>query len=287
MGLLPYIHLLGSSVLNVSTIEEAQVQITETTRFPSVGYCIYCGSTDDLRDEHVVPLALDGTLILPDSSCKACADMTSRLELEVLRGFMLAARTVAGFATRRPKNRPTRFELDAEIQGKMQTRWLRAKDFPALLLLPIFRPPVIIEARPNPDLFSVVGVQPARFGSHPMLVARQLLATKLSISNTIPIGPYTRFLAKIAYSYSVCARGFVEIDSVPVLPFIRGEADDGANWIGSSEFASDPSLEGATHTLRLVSRALNGQALEVIETVQLRLFANSGGPGYEIVVSIQ
>jgi len=135
MELLPYIHLLGSSVLNVSTIEEAQVQITETTRFPPVGYCIYCGSTDDLRDEHVVPLALDGTLILPDSSCKACADMTSRLDLEVLRGFMLAARTVAGFATRRPKNRPTRFELDAEIQGTMQTRWLRAKDFPALLLL--------------------------------------------------------------------------------------------------------------------------------------------------------
>lgn len=210
--------------------------------------------------------------------------MTSRIELEVLRGFMLAARTVAGFATRRPKKRPSGFELDAEIEGKMQTRWLRANDFPALLLLPIFMPPGIIETRPNPNLFRVVGMQPVRFGKNPILVARQLLATRLSLTNTIPVGPYTRFLAKIAYSYSVGARGTVEINSVPILPFIRGEADDGGNWVGSSDFDTDPSLEGATHTLKLVTRALKQHPAKAIEAVQLRLFANSGGPGYEIVV---
>jgi len=262
------------------------VQIIDTTSLDPVGLCIYCGSANDLRDEHVVPFALNGNLILPASTCKDCADMTSRIELDVLKGFMLAARTVAGFATRRPNNRPSGFELEAEIEGKLQTRWLSSNDFPALLVLPVFRPPGIVDERSDPSLFPVVGTRNIIFGRNPLLVAKQLLATKLRLTGTIPVGAYTRFLAKIAYSYSVGVRGSVNIASSTVLPFLRGEADDGAKWIGSSDFEVDPALQGATHTLKLATTSLKHDPGSEIEVVQMRLFANSGGPGYEVVVGL-
>ena len=41
----------------------------ETLRAASVGSCIYCGATDQLTDEHIIPLALGGRFVLPDSSC--------------------------------------------------------------------------------------------------------------------------------------------------------------------------------------------------------------------------
>ena len=45
--------------------------------YPPVGRCIYCGSTDTLTDEHIIPLALNGTGLLPKSSCVACAKITN------------------------------------------------------------------------------------------------------------------------------------------------------------------------------------------------------------------
>src|SRR5687768_18617155 len=89
--------------------------VRETTRFRPVGRCIYCGSASNLSDEHIVSYGLGGKFVLPNSSCAACSIITSRIERKVLQGFMLPARTVAGFPTRRPKQRPTEFELEARL----------------------------------------------------------------------------------------------------------------------------------------------------------------------------
>lgn len=56
-------------------------------RYAPVGRCIYCGGTSyseahpgrRLGDEHIIPLQLRGTLVLPEASCKACEVITSRL----------------------------------------------------------------------------------------------------------------------------------------------------------------------------------------------------------------
>ena len=80
-------------------------------RFGSIGQCVYCGSKDGLSDEHIVPFGLNGNLILEKVSCPACARITSETELRVLRGFMHRARTVGGFRTRRPKQRPEKIPL--------------------------------------------------------------------------------------------------------------------------------------------------------------------------------
>jgi len=35
-----------------------------------IGKCIYCGSTEALSDEHIIPLGLNGAWILEQASCK-------------------------------------------------------------------------------------------------------------------------------------------------------------------------------------------------------------------------
>jgi hypothetical protein len=52
-------------------------------RYPPVGKCIYHDGTDwtgKLRLEHIIPESLGGMLLLPDATCKACADVTSAME---------------------------------------------------------------------------------------------------------------------------------------------------------------------------------------------------------------
>ena len=50
-------------------------------RYPPVGRCIYCGSAEgQLSDEHIMPLALNGRLILPKASCEACQKRTQKIE---------------------------------------------------------------------------------------------------------------------------------------------------------------------------------------------------------------
>jgi HNH endonuclease len=69
-----------------------------THRYPEVGVCIYCGSTNQLEDEHIVPFGLGGNAILPAASCRTCAVVTSRFELSVLRGPMRPIRVALGVA---------------------------------------------------------------------------------------------------------------------------------------------------------------------------------------------
>jgi len=83
------------SATGVPIMVFTRFEVRETTRFASQGACIYCGSSDDLTDEHVVPYGLGGKMILPKSSCRRCAMITGQFEGKVLRGFMRDGRAVA------------------------------------------------------------------------------------------------------------------------------------------------------------------------------------------------
>jgi hypothetical protein len=74
-----------------------------------VGRCIYCGTTESLSDEHVIPLGLGGRSILYDASCQSCANITSAFERVVLRDQFGAFRARVGVPTRRPKQRQAGF----------------------------------------------------------------------------------------------------------------------------------------------------------------------------------
>ena len=123
------------------------IEVRYTKRVESVGHCIYCGASENLSDEHVIPLALGGNIILPNSSCPNCATITSDFERRVLRGFMLSGRVAGNYPTRRPKKRPKSLPLQVEKQGEFEKIDLPVQEHPALLLLPLLKPSGILKGQ--------------------------------------------------------------------------------------------------------------------------------------------
>src|SRR5689334_18138627 len=76
--------------------------------FAPVGVCVYCGATQErLTDEHIIPLSLNGKLVLPKASCSACAKVTGRIEEIVTRNMYGTLRLKKNFRSRHKKKRPT------------------------------------------------------------------------------------------------------------------------------------------------------------------------------------
>ena len=255
--------------------------VMEPTRFPAAGSCIYCGATDGLSDEHIIPFGLGGNLILPDSSCPRCSAITSTFERSVLRGFMLPGRTVATLPTRRPKDRPTTFDLQVVKGGREETVTLPAARFPALLHLPVFETAAFISGAQRKPGITVHARETISFGTSPLDTLKSLAAKAIRRTDTIDVFAFARMLAKIGYSYAAALRGTMDLGEVCVLPLISGDSDDARTWVGSAHFDTLGETHGALHSLALVT--VDTQQGPLLLS-RIKLFASSGASGYEVVV---
>jgi len=247
-----------------------------------IGQCIYCGSTANLTEEHVVPYGLAGhRLILEDASCRPCAKTTGAFEGAVLRGFMLKARTVAGLPTRRLRERPKAFTLEAGDGHNLQTFTIPVADYPALLQLPRLPRAGFLAERPYCEGLSINGRDILHFGKDLGEVAKDLGVGSIQLSDWGNIQAFSRMLAKIGYAFAVFERGPIPRDEVPVLPLILGTANNGSAWVGSAEYQTEMEKRGAPWVLS----AYAGTRLDKRVTVaRVKLFANTGTTGYEVVV---
>lgn len=260
------------------------IEIRETTRLAPVCSCIYCGSTDDLSDEHVVPLALGGKIILPKSTCQKCAQITSRFEGAVLRGFMMNARIVGGFPTRRPKARPKKLPLDVTRNGEESTIELGIGDYPALLHLPLLLPPGTLVGRAPGTGVSICGSETISFGKNPQDLARGEGLSGMQSKVNWDITAFARLLAKIGYGFVVANSGPIPLHEVPVLPLILGTADDASFWLGSANYRLDVEDSRPLHAMGGRFAVDPSDATKILTIARVKLFASSGATGYEVVV---
>jgi hypothetical protein len=259
-------------------------EIRNTMRAKAVGCCIYCGATSELSDEHVIPFALAGNIILPDSSCRTCAKITSGFERRVLRGFMFNARVAGNYPTRRPKDRPKSLSLQVESNGEFKQVELTPEEHPGLLFLPLLEPPSIFTGRTASIGVTVSGYETLYFGKDPVNVAKGLDVKVIQTSENWDVSSFARLLAKIAYSYVVTAYGLLPRDQIPVLPLILGSADDASFWLGSADFKLAVEARNPTHALAYAWIPDPNDAKKELLVVRIKLFVPSGATGYEIVV---
>src|ERR1700733_7626443 len=92
--------------------------------YDPVGSCIYCGRTtlphgvDRFTDEHIIPLGLGGTRILPEASCVKCQRTINReIETPILFHEWQRFRDKHKFPTRNPKARRERSHVSAPSLG--------------------------------------------------------------------------------------------------------------------------------------------------------------------------
>lgn len=78
---------------------------------PAANECIYCGNTEDLSKEHIIPLSLGGKIVIPKASCASCRDLTSSIEHKISRQSFHLARAIYKLPTRRPLDYPQSREV--------------------------------------------------------------------------------------------------------------------------------------------------------------------------------
>ena len=261
------------------------IEAHHTHRFEPLGECMYCGAKGKLSDEHIIPYALLGTLVLPQSSCEACATVTSGIEKKVLRGFMFDARVVGNFPSRRKRDRPS--TLKAELLSADDTvveKEVGVSESPAFLILPTFAPAAILNGQPPVRGVNIVGQETLHFGKDVGEFMREHGAKGIQFISTIEAMELAQLLAKIAYGYVVATMGLFPRDETPLLRLIRGEADDGGSWIGSSDYKLRIEEKRPRHALGIVP-IQNAQGSKGF-VVRVKLFADSGCTGYEVATRV-
>jgi hypothetical protein len=228
---------------------------------------------------------LGGNVVLPDASCPACAVLTGSIEARVLRGFMNYPRAVAGFQSRRPADRPLEIEITVKKGGSAESVRVTRDEAAALLPLPLFDSPGVLAGRQLGGELQLIGYEVVSFGADPAHLAASLSADEVVLDGKWDIVSFGRMLVKIAVGFASIQLGPLPLEDVPLLSFLRtGNTSAASHWLGSVRVDGHPDLVEATHTaiLQFVDHPQRPERRLVC--VHVKLFANSGAQGYQLVV---
>lgn len=245
-------------------------------QYKPVRTCIYCGSTENLTREHIIPYALGGTLVLPKASCKDCADITKEIEGQVLRGFMLQARAAADFPTRHPENRPRKFDIKIAKDGSQEGGQLAVEDNLNLLHMPLFKSPGFWEGVTDVEGIEIYGTETVYFGRPPEEIVAELGAQTLTVEQELQYHAFARMIGKIAFAFSVAELGLETIKEAYVLPSVLGRKSDIGRWVGSVDHVFEVEKQGAAHALQCYKVPwLQGAKSETLVVTRIKLLANT------------
>lgn len=262
---------------------------TPSEIFSPIGKCIYCGSKEGLSDEHIVPLALNGKMILPKSSCPACRNITSQCELTVT-SMKLGPQSMYGilrnkrdYKTRHKKMRPTHLPVSyLTSDDTVRSVELALADHPGIYLVAYLPPPGILTGAPLTDR-NPEGIRLDLRGD-PNEIAHAISSIgdkniALSLPNIFPYGDFYRLLAKIAHGYLVA--GYGQEGYAPFLPdLILGRSPYLAHYIGG--LGVDADIHMMSHHLSLVCLPA-GDAVYL--AINIQLLGGVKMPTYQVVAA--
>lgn len=255
-------------------------------RYAPVGQCIYCGILDvpqgmrRFHDEHIVPLALNGALILPEASCRQCERIINmQIEARLAEEYAYF-RAKYGLPTRRPKNRKKTVKLPSIIGGWID---VPATEYTAPVPLYRFKTARILSGAPPIPNSHAWTMDILGGGAEEVNLQKKYpLWTKAHILKPQPY-QFARFIAKVAYGYAVAELG---IDCFEPLAndIILGRSDNFFRFVGSEPREPPPSgwPSDGKHHFSIVVRFVRVNVGLVI--VDVKLFAAAGTPVYHAVV---
>lgn len=247
-------------------------------RYKPQNVCIYCGATNNLEDEHIIPYGIGGTAILPKASCRTCATITGRFEQKVLRGPMWAVRSYLNLKSRNPKDAPTKLPLEVIRKGNSVIEQLSLREHPLILQVPNFEPPGYMTSKKVRGI-NVRGVYTFNFGKPINDVLSDLKADDVRVTQNYELVPFAQMIAKIAWAMAAAENHLGKINPSPgVLRAIIEDPDDIGNWVGTF---TDPRkrFDGTLHRIYISEDYDKGILLG-----EVQLFSSSGTPCYGVIL---
>lgn len=248
--------------------------------YAPAGRCIYCGSTEELEKEHILPFALSGTAILPKASCRKCASITGSVEQELLRGSFWPVRIFRNLKSRtKHKDAPATFPMTFVRNGKQEVHQLKIDELPILLHFPLLAPPGYLSPGTPTAGVQLSGLATVRFGKDPIQAVSLRGATGLQVSESHKPVVFARMIAKIAYAFAYAEGAMSDMDGEAfVCPAILGEKDEIGRWVGT---LTDPP-KGHLGTLHRIEVRHDRQRGLLCAEVQL--FSDSETPSYGVIL---
>ena len=259
---------------------------TMNHRYAPVKRCIYCGRDDGpLGDEHIVPLAFGGQLILPRSSCRNCEKIINgQIEGPILQSEWGDFRIKHDFPTRNRQGRRSMSKLRSRDGSTMQIP-IGKHSTPVPLYN--FRDARILSGRPaREDDFTIAML--ASKNDEKAMQTKYNQWDRTHAFKAMPIR-FARWIAKIGYSYAIAELGgrlFLPL----VTDVILGKSEDVLFVVGGSESPHKGTLSG---TIELktgfgieVRTTQYGMGLVGLLIVNVQLLAPLAIPAYHAVVGI-
>ena len=261
--------------------QNPQPRNNQTVRYPPVGECIYCGATEcKLRDEHIIPKSLGGSLILPNASCKSCEKITCRFEGTVARSLFGNFRMRHNLPTRRPKERPSHIEVSRLDDNSADGRFsVPTNEFPAPAFMYKCTKAGILEGfMPDVDLSSSWKIVGIVSDDDLKSFAKKHGENTIYSFRYVP-QQFAQTIAKIGHAYAISHFGVGTFRPLAV-DLILGKSKNLSYVVGGS-FEIMPAVPDAGHLLELEVRTNFRKALVV---AGVRLFASASTPHYHVVV---
>jgi HNH endonuclease len=266
-----------------------RLEFSEDHKFPPVGRCIYCGSTDQLSNEHIIPYALGGYhSVLPESSCEACRRETGSFEAKCTKDnarMFYALRVALGINSRTGSTDVDQIPVFViGPDGKRRKVYFSVDDMPPIGIFQYnVPPPGILEGRdPSdvPDRHMILRM----FGS-PGGPGESFKKTRgfVEVARFNQVA-FLRMVAKIGYAYAAAAEPECREFLLPeVAGIIRGTHDSYLHYIGGGRvFDDQDSIPPSLHTMATGERVI-GDATYTIALVWL--FAQLNFPPLHVVVA--
>lgn len=227
------------------------LKMQKHTYRPGDGVCVFCMNSfqlSALTDEHIIPEAIHGGLVIEKAACRPCAQYSnSAYENKALNGDLKLARVLLELrgkrgtaAPRDIRHLPPVFPGDATM-GVAGDRLLDfpVEVYPRFFNLILFAPPGLLVGMDRGGNLTVSALQFFNVGGSGL--------TGVTVQQDFTNGPFALMLAKIAYCYAIAERGSGAFDGEPIRALLRGERGDVYNFVGNvekAEHVSTRSLHG-------------------------------------------
>lgn len=251
--------------------------------------CIYCGTTEELSDEHIVPFGLGGRWVLPKSSCGDCAKKTGAFEGTCQRTMFSSLRMYYNLPTRRRKERPKKLPLKVKLTPDAEWSFIDGDQdvYPFLVLLPFLRMPDELSGYTTSGERGAavrrLWVRGASFrdGIMPHLdaLAAELNVSAIEPTATVTAPEFFRMLAKIAHAFAVAELGRGSFSPFLMPMICNADTSNSVQYIGGLQFG-----ERATTGLHELSFGSHTCARPNIVAVRIWLLASLETPTYYVAV---
>lgn len=220
--------------------------IPPTKRLSTVDHCIYCGiSNVPLTDEHIIPRGLNGTVLLPKSTCKTHQDLTSGIEFALQKkGMFLHPRLLLAMRSYKRKQQPSHIKMEFISANNLSFKKnVPVREAASMLVMPMFlQARSLTEAPPlfDNNTIEIQAFDAASVGADMPSILFKYGAVGIRGRQRIDIGSFLRYLCKIAYGLHVAARGPFPRDQSPALSLLLGQRQDFGNWVGCVHLEEPP-----------------------------------------------